>query len=230
MFASLFRRIVSSFIDLCLILVVVYGIFAIGGQTILQNRIDNFDIIYADYNDIVDAYNEDLATLQTKYDAAIELANDDKDLELAALINYNTNRDIINEQNTIDINPYNLPLTQYFSEIIYFFVIGFVVLLTVMTMVTSGKTLGRIVLKVKVKMENSEGEYIKPSLIQVFVHDIFLKYFLVVLIFVFNMYYGIMFMLFALLVDVLLITFTKKRSTVRDFVTRIRVLKDTRGY
>jgi hypothetical protein len=230
MFASLFRRIASSFIDLCLILVVVYGIFAVGGKTILQNRIENFDIVYADYNDIVEAYNADLAAIQTEYDVALELAGDDEELEAIALEIYNTNRDIINEQNTIDINPYNVPLTQYFSEIIYFFIIGFVALLAVMTVATVGKTPGRKILKVKVKTENSEGEFIKPSIIQVFLHDIFLKYFFIVFVFAFNMYYGIMFMLFALLVDVILITFTKKRSTIRDYFTRLKVLKDTYGY
>jgi hypothetical protein len=230
MFASLFRRIASSFLDLCLVLLVVYGLFFIGGRSILQNRIDNFDIIYADYNDIIAAYNADLETIQTEYDVAFELADGDADLEAIAQEKYNTSRDIINEQNTIDINPYNKPLTQYFSEIIYFFVIGFVVLMTVLTLATFGQTPGRRILKVKVKTEASEGEFVKPSLIQVFLHDIFLKYFFIVFVFVFNMYYGIMFMLFALLVDVILITFTKKRSTIRDYFTRLQVLKDTYGY
>jgi|AntAceMinimDraft_17_1070374.scaffolds.fasta_scaffold01004_15 hypothetical protein len=230
MFASLFRRIASSFIDLCLILIIVYALFFIGGRSILQNRIDNFDIIYADYNDIVAAYNADLEAVQTEYDVAIELADGNEELEATALENYNLSRTIINEQNTIDINPYNRPLTQYFSEIIYFFVIGFIVLITVMSLAMVGKTPGRRILKVKIMTEDGNGEFIKPSIIQVFLHDIFLKYFFIVFVFAFNMYYGIMFMLVALLVDVILITFTKKRLTIRDYFTRLKVLKNTYGY
>ncbi|MBI9010291.1 MAG: RDD family protein [Tenericutes bacterium] len=227
MFASLFRRIASSFLDLILVLLVAYGIFFVVGQPFIQNRIDNFDIIYAEYNEIVAAYNEDLDAIQADYDTAIVLADEDPALEAIALENYNISRVIINDQNTIDINPYNAPLTQYFSEIIYFFVIGFMVLMTVLSLATVGKTPGRRILKISLVLEGKEDEFIKPSIVQVLLHDILLKYFAIILVFVFNMYYGIMFMLFALLVDVLLITFTRKRSTIRDYLSRLKVLKNT---
>lgn len=227
MAASLFRRIASSFVDLCLVILVVYGLFAIGGQSIIQNRIDNFDIVYAEYSEIVAAYNEDMTSIKEEYDVAIELAGDDEDLKIVALETYNTNRTIINDQNTIDINPYNEPLTQYFSEIIYFFIIGFVVLTTILSIATFGKTPGRKVLKIQLGQQSNEGEYIKPTIGQVFLHDIIFKYFLIVLVFIYNMYYGIMFMLAALLLDVMLITFTRKRFTIRDYLSKLNVSRDT---
>lgn len=223
MIASLFKRIFSSFIDLCLLLVVVYGLFFIGGRSLLQNRVDSFDIVYADYNEVIAAYNEDLANLRTEYDANVALADGNEELETAALETYNLRVDLLNQQNTIDINPYNLPLTQYFSEIIYFFVIGFIVLATVLTLALTGKTPGRRVMKVHLASQDAKGDYVKPNLVQVFLHDILLKYFLVVVVFTINMYYGVMFMLFGLLVDVILISFTRNKMTLRDLLTKSQV-------
>ncbi len=228
MFASLFRRITSSFIDLCLVLLIAYGLFFVGGKTILQNRIDNFDIIFSEYNDIVAAYNEDMTAIQEEYDVAIALADGDEDLEVIALADYNTNRTIINDQYTLDINPYNEPLTQYFSEIIYFFVIGFVVLTTILSLAMMGKTPGRRIMRIRLAQQIKEGEHIKANLQQVLLHDMLFKYFAIVVVFIYNMYFGIMFMLAALLLDVILITFSRKRSTIRDHLSRLKVLKDTK--
>ena len=228
--ATLFRRMTASFIDLCLVAIVVYGLFFIGGRGILQNRVDNFDILNSDYSEIIEGYNADLSAIQTEYDAAIQLANQDEDLITLAQTQYNLKKAILNSQNTIDIEPYNRPLTQYFSEIIYFFVIGFIVLITVLSLATVGKTPGRRIMQVKLMVENIKGEYVAPGLLPIFLHDIFLKYFFIVLVFVFNMYYGLMFMLVALMIDILLISFTKNRTTIRDYFTRLKVLKSTYGY
>jgi len=223
--ASLFKRITSSFVDLCLILLVVYGIFFLWGEGLLQNRVENFDTLYADYNEILEIYNEDLATLQTEYEVAIELANGDEDLESVADTEYQQQVAVLDLQNTIDINPYNIPLTKYFSEIIYFFVFGFLVLATILTIVTTGRTPGRKVMGLKTVFEKTKGEYVDINPFQAFFHDIVFKYFLIVLVFAVNMYLGAMLMLICLLIDIFMISFTRNRTAIRDLVTKVKVIK-----
>lgn len=227
MSASLFRRIGSSFIDLSLVMIVIYAVFALAGQSFLQNRIEDFDVIYAEYQEIIESYNEDLAALQSEYDAQVILADGDEDLEAIALEEYNTNRTILNEQNTIDINPYNRPLTQYYTETIYFFVLGFVILITILTLAMMGKTPGRRMFKVKLLVQNNNGEFVEPNVVQVFIHDFALKYFILVIVFIINMYYGLMLMLVALMVDVLLISFSRNRNTLRDMLLKSKVITNT---
>lgn len=230
MTASLFRRMFSSFIDLCIVILVVYVLFSIGGKPILQNRIENFDTIYAEYNEILEAYNADLEALRTEYDANITLADGDETLEAEALVDYNLKNSILNEQNTIDINPYNKPLTQYYTEIIYFFVLSFIILMTVLSLSLLGKTPGRRIMQVDLLIRGEKGDYVKPSLTQVFLHDILLKYFVIVLVFSFNMYYGVMLMLLAILIDVVLISFTRNKSTIRDFLSKMTVHRSNYSY
>lgn len=225
MHASLFKRLTSSFVDLCLIMLVVYGMFFLWGEGWLQGRIENFDTLYADYNEILEVYNADLAVLQTEYEVAVELADGDEDLEAIAYEEYQQQTAILDLQNTIDINPYNIPLTQYFSEIIYFFVFGFIVFATILSIATTGRTPGRKLMGLKTVYEKTAGEYVNINPFQAFFHDIVFKYFLIVLIFAMNMYLGAMLMLICLLIDIFMISFTRNRTTIRDLLTKIKVIK-----
>lgn len=230
MSASLFRRIFSSFVDLLLIFFVVYMLFIIGGRSILQNRVDDFDIVYENYNEILEAYNSDLQLIQTEYEVNMEIANGDPELEAIATETYNYKAEIIDQQNTIDIEPYNLSLTQYFLEIIYFFAFGFIIVLTIVTVLTTGKTPGRRLMKVHLVTEKGHDEFAEPNPFQVFFHDIILKYFFIIIIFTLSMYYGFIFIMVGLFIDILLISLTRKKFTIRDYFLRMRVLGSGRGY
>lgn len=223
--ASLFKRLTSSFVDLCLIILVVYGVFFLWGQGWLQGRIDNFDILYADYNEIIERYNKDLSYIQTEYNVAVELADGDEALEDIAYEEYQQQVAVLDLQNTIDINPYNLPLTQYFSEIIYFFVFGFIVFATILTIAVTGRTPGRKIMGIKTAYEKEAGEFTDINPFQAFFHDIVFKYFLIVLVFAINMYFGVMLMLVGFIIDIFMISFTRNRTTIRDLVTKVRVIK-----
>lgn len=228
MTVSLLKRMTSSFVDLCIVLIVVYGVFFVGGRELLRSNVDNYYTLNEDYTDVVASYNADISRLSTEYDAQIELANGDEALIEVADNDFNTKKAILNSQNTIDINPYNAPLTSYFSNVINFFMIGFLVLLAVLTLVTVGKTPGRRLLKIRLMTEVGKDKYENPGIFPVFLHDVVLKYFFIVLVFVYNMFYGIVFMLIAFIVDVVLITFTRNNSTIRDYFTKQKVVQD--GY
>lgn len=225
MTVSFFKRMFSSVIDVTLIFLVVYLAFVVGGRTILRNRIDNFDEIYSAYNEILETYNSDIQDLQIEYNANIEIADGDEDLEAQATQDYNNKLQIINDQNTIDIEPYNEPLTQYFLEIIYFFSIGFIVIATVLTMALGGKTPGRRMLSIKLVVDNGSGEIVAPNPIYILFHDVILKYFFIIIVFMISMYYGFVMMMVGLAIDVILMGFTRNHTTIRDILLRIKVIK-----
>lgn len=230
MSASFFKRLTSSVIDFILVFLVVYLAFVVGGRTLLRNRIDNFDEIYSAYNEILIAYNNNLSELQTEYDVNVTLANGNAELEAQALEDFNQKSAIINQQNTIDIEPYNQPLTQYYLEIIYFFILGFIVLITILAIATTGRTPGRRLMQIRLASDFGNGEFKKPNPIQVFFHDIILKYFFIVLIFAMSMYYGLIFIMISLIVDMILMTVTRNKTTIRDYFLRVRVVKAGYGY
>ncbi|XFA98372.1 hypothetical protein ACAG96_05770 [Candidatus Izemoplasma sp. B36] len=225
MTVSFFKRMFSSVIDVTLVILVVYLSFVVGGRTILRNRIDNFDEIYSTYNEILETYNSDIQDLQTEYEANIELANEDEELEAAATAEYQAKLQLVNDQNAIDIEPYNEPLSQYFIEIIYYFSIGFLVFVTILAMAMRGNTPGRRMLSIKLVVDNGSGEYIAPNPIFVLFHDVLLKYFFIVVVFIISMYYGVIMMMVGFIIDLLLMGFTRNHTTIRDILLKIKVIK-----
>ena len=221
--AGFFKRMFSSIIDITIILLIAYLTFLIGGRSILQSQIDDFDQINAAYNEIVDAYNNDINLLIAEYNAAITAADGDADLESAAETDYTTARAIIDQQNTIDIAPYDEPMTTYFLNCIFYFAIGFIILMSIYSVAFSGKTLGRKLMQVRL-----EGPSINP--LSVFFHDIIFKYFFIVLVLSVSIIAGIVLLGLTLIVDIILIGFTPKKAALRDIVLKMAVVKSGYGY
>ena len=213
--AGFFKRAFASFIDIILLLAVVSVTFILFGRSVLQKQIDHFDEIYSAYQEIVAAYNADITAASDAYDAQIEIADGDSDLEAEALAVYQQRVEIINNQNLMDIEPYNRPLTRYYLNTIYFYSIGFLLLLSIYTIATNGKTFGRKLFKVAL-----EGS-VNP--VTVFLHDVVFKYFFVLLALIVNVYMGLLVLATFLVVDIILIGVSKKKRTVRDLVLGITV-------
>jgi len=224
MSVGFFRRLFSAIIDFGLVFLIVYLAFIFGGRTILQNRVDYFDNRYEVYTELLAAYNDDLQELQVAYDASITAAAGDAELEAAALTEFNAKASLLRAQNTIDIEPYNESLTMYFVEIIYFFSLGLILLLTLLSSITLGRTLGRKVLRIKLVVMNSSGETKIPNPMQAFFHDVILKYFFILIVFAINMYYGVLLILLSLLVDMILMSVSRNKTTIRDYFLRMRVI------
>ncbi|MCK5732320.1 MAG: RDD family protein [Tenericutes bacterium] len=229
MSASFFKRLFSSVIDIVLVFLVVYLAFIAGGRTLLRDRVENFEEIYSSYNEVLLVYNGDLQDLQTEYDVSMEIADGDQELEDVATVEYNRKVQLVNDQNAIDIEPFNEPLTQYFLETIYFYAIGFLVIMTILSLATLGRTPGRRLMSVKLVSQKGQGEFEKPNPILVFFHDVVLKYFFIIITFIISMYYGLILILVAFTVDLILIMFTRDNTTLRDMFLKIRVLKASNG-
>lgn len=220
--AGFFKRASSSLIDIMIVIVVVYATFIIFGRGILQKQVPNFNEIYTAYSEIVDAYNIDLGLLQEEYNALVEIAGDNETLKAEALAMYQDKATILNDQNTIDIEPYNRPITGYFLSTIYYYLFGFLVIMSVYTVLLKGKTLGRTLFQIK-----TEGSV---NVFSIFLHDILLKYFFILMVFAYNLYAGLLLFALSLIIDLVLISVTKKKATLRDLITNIRIVKAGYGY
>jgi hypothetical protein len=64
----------------------------------------------------------------------------------------------------------------------------------------------------------------------VFFHDIVFKYFFVVLVFAVSMYAGIILLGLSLIVDLVMMSFTPKKATLRDLLLKMSVVKTGYGY
>lgn len=228
--AGFFKRLSSSIVDFAMVFVFVYLIFLIGGRTVLQNRVEYFDYRYSTYSEILDVYNEDIVTAQTEYEANMEVAAGNADLEAAATDLYNLKTSMLNTQNTMDIQPYNISLTGYYLNIIYFFAFGVVFMIALLAVLTLGRTPGRRLLQIRLVTQNSQGENTKPNAVQVFFHDAILKYFFIAVVIMMSIYYGFVFIMLSLLIDMILMTFTKSKITIRDYFLRTKVVKAGYGY
>lgn len=221
--AGFFKRAFSSLLDASIIILVLYLSFILGGRTILRNQVENFDEVFAAYNQVVDEYNASLSTLYEEYTAAMELADGDNELEATAQTAYDAGKAALDAQQLLDIEPYDEPLTPYFLNCIFYFAFGFIILLSIYTVLLKGMTLGRRLMQLKL-----EGS-VNP--ITIFLHDIVLKYFFIVTIsFVWTPYVGLLLVGLSLIADVILINFSRKKLTLRDMLTKISIVKTGYGY
>jgi len=220
--AGFLKRAMSSLIDLIIVFSLITMTFFLFGRTIIRNQITDFDEIFTAYNEVVDAYNSDLEIITTEYTAALEIADGDEALETAAQEVYSTKKAMLDAQNVVDIEPFNAPLTGYFLNSIYYFAIGFLILMAVYSLATSSKTFGRKVMQVKLSGP------VNP--ISIFFHDIVFKYFFTVLVFSVSIYAGIVLFLLSLAIDLILLSFTRNKSTLRDMFLKMSVVKTGYGY
>jgi len=220
--AGFLKRAMSSIIDLIIVFSVVTMTFFLFGRAIIRNQVPNFEEIFTAYNELVDAYNYDLETITTEYTAALEIADDDEALQTLAQEDYASKKAVIDAQNLVDIEPYNIPLTGYFLNCIYYFSVGFLILMGVYSLATNSKTLGRKIMQLKLSGP------VNP--ISIFFHDIIFKYFFIVLVFSVSMYAGGVLLLLSLAIDLILLSFTKNKSTLRDILLKMSVVKTGYGY
>ncbi|MDD4355025.1 MAG: RDD family protein [Candidatus Izemoplasmatales bacterium] len=218
--AGFFKRSFSTLIDLLIVFVIVYLTFILFGRSVLRNQIPDFDRVNDFYQEVLEVYNQDLEVLSEEYSAAITLAAGDKEKEAEAQLLYQIKTDIIRNQNTIDIEPFNRPLTRYFMLNISYYAIGFLILMTIYTLALKGRTVGRIVMGLELKGS--------VHIVSVFFHDIVFKYFLIVLLLVVNLNLGIIVFFLQILLDMIMLSISRKKATLRDIILKITVEK--KGY
>lgn len=216
--AGFFRRAMSTLVDLTLVIAVVTGTFYLLGRPLLQKQVEDYDLLNGAYQELTDAYEAESAILQEEYSASLELAGDDEALQTEAYNLYWAEKNSLSQQYSVDIEPYNASLSVYLGNSILYFLIGFFVLMSIYTVVLNGKTLGRKFLQVKL-----EGPFVNP--LSVFFHDVAFKYLFVILFAVSDLLIGIMVFLAMLVLDLIMITMTNKKTALRDRLLKMSVVK-----
>ncbi|MCF7923917.1 MAG: RDD family protein [Candidatus Izimaplasma sp.] len=211
--AGFFRRLTSALIDLTIVILIAYFSFVLFGRTILQNQVTHFDDIDEYYQEVIDAYNEDNNLIQVQYEEQRELAGDDEEARIDALNLFKTRMAVLNRQYALDSSVYNRLLLDYNMGLIYYFTIGVGLLLAILVLTTSGNTIGRRILKIKL-----EGQV---NFVNIFIHDLLLKYFLVIMLILISPYHALIIIPIYFLIDLVLILITKDKTTIRDNLSRI---------
>lgn len=214
--AGFFKRAFSTLLDIVLVITVVAGSYLLLGQRVIQNQIPNFAIVYQNYQEVVEAYNTDLANAKEDYNVALTLAGEDEDLQAQALADYTSIVDRLNAQNQLDIAPFNTPVLKYILNSVYFFVIGYLLLTGIYTLAMGGKTVGRRMLGVEL------AGAVNP--VSILLHDVVLKAFVPLFLMIVNLGLGLMVAAIGLMVDALLINGRRQNGTLRDMILKIRVV------
>ncbi|MDD4184085.1 MAG: RDD family protein [Candidatus Izemoplasmatales bacterium] len=220
--AGFLRRSFSSLADILIVVLIVYLTFLLFGRLILRNQVDHFDEMYPPYQEMLDVYNDDLTAIGEEYTAQMTLAGDNDELKAEAQLAHQKKLQILEMQNTTDIEPFNRELSRYFLSIVYYFALGFLILVTIYALAFKGRTLGRKIMQVRL-----EGPVHSLS---VFFHDVVFKYFFIIVVFVVSPYGGIALLFLSLIIDLVLISFTRKKATLRDILLKINVVKTGYGY
>jgi hypothetical protein len=215
--AGFFRRAFSSIIDLTLVLLVVFGSYFAFGRSVLRNQVADFEILYPNYQELMSSYNADVALVELEYKANLELAGEEQTAIDAAASLYQTKLAVLDQQNVIDLEPFNMPLSPYFLSIVYFVLVASLILMSIYTVAVVGKTLGRKAMQLKLDGPTNR--------ISIFFHDIMFKYFIIILVIILSNLLGLALAALALVADVILIGLTRNKRTLRDSMTKLSVIK-----
>lgn len=198
--AGYLRRLTSALIDLLAVILIVYIAFTLFGRSLIQNRVENYDIINQNLDTVLDVRNENLSY--------IDQSDEDGDTQREKIA-------VINHLSAFDESVYERLLSQYFTETVYFYLIGVTLLLSIMVIALNGQTLGRRLMRVELV-----GNI---NLFNVVIHDLLLKYILIVVLITFNLYYAFIIIPLYFLIDLFMIVLTKNKTTLRDNLSRIVV-------
>lgn len=198
--AGYLRRLTSALIDLLAVILIVYIAFTLFGRSLIQNRVENYDVINQNLDTVLDVRNENLSY--------IDQSDEDGDTQREKIA-------VINHLSAFDESVYERLLSQYFTETVYFYLIGVTLLLSIMVIALNGQTLGRRLMRVELV-----GNI---NLFNVVIHDLLLKYILIVVLITFNLYYAFIIIPLYFLIDLFMIVLTKNKTTLRDNLSRIVV-------
>lgn len=213
--AGFLRRITSAFIDLTIVVLLVYLSFVLFGRTILQNQVIHYDEINENYQEVIETYNEDNRLIQDQYEEQRDLAGEDDEARGEALDLFKTKMAVLNRQYALDSSVYNRLLLEYNTGLIYYFAISIGLLLAVLVLTTNGNTIGRKILKIDLVGQ--------VNFINIIIHDLLLKYFFVIMLFLISPYHALIIIPIYFLIDLILILITKDKTTIRDNLSRIIV-------
>jgi hypothetical protein len=194
--AGFLRRVASAFVDIFIAVLVVYLAFVLVGRPILENRVEHFDTINSRLETVMASTDEDLQTIDQRDD-------ENKRDQIA----------VLNHLSALDQSVYERLLVDYYSGSLFFYIIGTLLILTVLILSFKGQTPGRKLLRIELVGN--------VTLLNIVIHDLLLKYLLFIALMLFNLYYAMIIIPIYILLDLFMIILGKNKTTIRDNLSKI---------
>lgn len=215
MSAGFLRRLLSSIVDLSIVVVIIYGAFALFGNAYLQGQVENYDEINQNLINVQETYDLNQDQIDEAYDEAKALAGDDEEAANEAYLNYRSQISVLNQHYAQDSSVYQRLLYDYNVGTIYFYTIGLALLLTILVIGFGGMTPGRKLLRLQL-----DGQV---STFNIIIHDLLLKYILVIALILFSPYFAFILIPAYLIIDIFMIMLSKDKTTLRDRLSKIYI-------
>lgn len=198
--ASIFKRIFSFLIDTIFILALVVFLFRFVARPMIENSIENFDTLYASFIEAQDTRFNDVVLVQEDFDAG--------------LISEAEYTERLNEIDEV-YNENYAEETEAYATFLYTSALYFILSLTLFNYLyqgfTRGKTVGRRFAKLRLA---GPVNWWTLLLREVFWKSIY---------WVFTLGFGIF-------IDFILISLTRQRKTIRDYLTKTKVVVEDTLY
>ena len=197
---SLFKKTMAYLLDVMPIFFILMVLNSLFVGEMLKNPYPDYDENYEVYQQNVDDYYETLGLYYDDLEAEIITQDDYDDLSV-------TLRDdflVVNEATETVI-------FEYFSRLVYYFLISFIVIKYLYNLFTKGQTYGLKLMKLEMV---GKINWFSLLIREVFWREVFW-------IFTFG---------FGFLLDSIMITFTKKRTTLRDIFSNTKIIYQGTSY
>lgn len=189
-----FRRTGAFIIDAVPIFMILSLLLSFVAGDILKSRNNNFDEIQEEYASNVDEYYATLESFTS-------------DLEDGAITQaeFDTSSTELDTQFNIDNEEAQKMILIYYKDVLFFFIIGYAVISYIYNLITKGQTFGRKLLQIELVG--------KVTWYTLFLRDLLWK----TMFWISTLFIG-------LLIDVIMVSFTKKKKTLRDYISGTQII------
>ena len=197
---SLFKKIMAYLLDAMPIFFVLMILNSLFVGELLKDSYPNYDTNYEVYQQNVDEYY-----------IVLELYYQDLENEIITQYEYDTQAETLRDDFLVVNNETETEIYEYFSRLLYYFLISFLVVKYFYNLFTKGQTYGLKLMKLEMV---GKINWFSLLLREVFWREVF---------WIFT--FGVGFLL-----DSIMITFTKKRRTLRDIFSNTSIIYQGTSY
>lgn len=188
------RRASAFFIDTMPIILILSLLLSLFVGDLLESRFPNFDEVTAEYQINVDAYYLELDGLLTQYEAEA-ITKEAYDLQIIEL----------RDQFALDNKELESVILSNYLNVLFYFVFSYAIISYIYNLVTKGQTFGRKLMNIELV-----GRITWFSLL--------LREFL------WKTMFWVTTLFFGLLIDFIMISFTKNKKTLRDYLSGTQLI------
>ncbi len=197
---SLFKKIMAYFLDAMPIFFILMILNSLFVGEMLKNPFPDYDVNYEVYQENVDSYYE-----------TVDLYAQDLENEIICQDDYDTQVEVLRDDFFTANDETKEVVTKYLLRLTIYFIVGFLLLKYLYNLITKGQTYG---LKLMNLVMVGKINWFTLLLREVFWREAF---------WIFTLGFGI-------LIDSIMLTFSKKRKTLRDIFSETQIIYQGTSY